>query len=283
MDPNWGLELGFPDANTAIGFLGFPMFLGRVSQELTIAGLLKYPYTLVAMAIDQEKELDRRKGMGFGTQFLGELSSALGSAIRSQPTEIRSEVDVVARYEDLFLFSFPNTDFNEAMVPMRRVIDIVRRESQRAVGDNEFLLPIACGLLTWEPISGPIDPADFVYRTIEALYQAKKEAPNKLYLFRLGMKDQDPEKLRVKHNQTAPLRLKTKPVVGLLEAGDSAETAGKKGTGRNSDPSEKKKAKKAKGDKGERTERPAKSTKTSTSQPEKGKKEKAAKPIWKFW
>ncbi|MBM3274255.1 MAG: diguanylate cyclase [Candidatus Sericytochromatia bacterium] len=278
------MELGFPDANTAIGFLEFPMFLGRVSQELTIAGLLKYPYTLVAMAIDQEKELDRRKGLGFGTQFLAELSSALGSAIRGQPTEIRSEIDVVARYEDLFLFSFPNTDFNEAMVPMRRVIDIARRESQRAVGDKEFLLPIACGLLTWEPVSGPIDPADFVYRTIEALYQAKKEAPNKLYLLRLGMKDQDPEKLRVKHNQTAPLRLKTKPIVGLLEAGGTAGPAAGKAAGRAGESTDKnKKAKKAKGKKGEKPKKPEKSTLSSKAQSEKGKKDKAAKPIWKFW
>lgn len=259
MDPNWGLDLGFPDAAGAIGYLAFPVFLQRVNQELTIAGLLKYPYTLVAMAIDENKELDRRLGLGAGSMFLGSLGEALANAVRNQPTEIRSEVDVVARYEDLFLFSFPNTDFNQATVPIRRIIEIVRRESMRAVGDSGFQVTITCGVLTWEPASGPIEPADFVYRTIEALYQAKKEGANKLQHFRLGIKDEDPNFLRIKHNQTAPLRLKTRPMVsGLL--GSATEAPSTQGPAPAD--GEKKKARKGKTAKG-------------------GKKKKA--PFWKLW
>ncbi|MBM3555568.1 MAG: hypothetical protein FJX47_08450 [Alphaproteobacteria bacterium] len=223
MSLNWGLDVDFSDASVAHGFLAFPMFLQRVTQELTIAGLLKYPYTLVAMTIDEAKELDLKKGMGFGAMFVQQLGHSLSGALRSQPTEVRSEVDVVAQYEQIFLFSFPNTDFNDAMVPMRRVIDMARAEAMRAVADPDFLLPIACGILTWEPASGPIGPADFVYRTIEALYQAKKDSPNKLYLFRMGLKDENPDLLRIKHNQTAPLKLKSRPnVSGLLAAGQPA-------------------------------------------------------------
>jgi hypothetical protein len=258
MSPNWGLDLAFPDASAAEGFLAFPMFLQRVAQELTIASLLKYSYTLVAMAVDEGKELDLKKGMGFGQIFLTQLSQSLSSAVRSTPTEIRCEVDVVACYEQIFLFSFPNTGFDEAMVPMRRVIDLARGEARKALNDPEFLLPIACGMLTWEPVSGPISPADFVYRTIEALYQAKKDSPNKLYLFRMGMKDQDPELLRIKHNQTAPLKLKTRaPGLGGLIAAP-ADTAKAGGTSPGSPP---RKAKKSK----------------------RKKKAKEKRPFWKFW
>lgn len=263
MDPNWGLDLGFPDASAASGYLGFPVFLQRVHQELTIAALLKYPYTLVAMAIDENKELDRRKGLGFGSTFLGSLGQALADAVRSQPTEIRSEVDVVARYEDLFLFSFPNTDFNEATVPMRRIIDISRRESIRAVGDNGFQVTISCGVLTWEPASGPIEPADFVYRTIEALYQAKKEGGNKLQHFRLGLKDEDTDRLRIKHNQTAPLRLKSRPVVSGLLGAAPAETEDGPPRSASSDGTRKKKSKKPKG--------------------KSAKEDKKKSPFWKLW
>ncbi len=272
MDPNWGLDLGFPDASAAIGYLGFPVFLHRVNQELTIAGLLKYPYTLVAMSVDEGKELDRRKGMGFGTTFLGHLGESLANAIRSQPTEIRSEVDVVARYEDLFLFSFPNTDFNDATVPMRRIIDIVRREAMRAAADTEFHIAIACGVLTWEPASGPIDAADFVYRTIEALYQAKKDGANKLQHFRMGFKDEDPDRLRIKHNQTSPLRLKTRPLVsGLLPAAQESPPAEAEKPQRG-EPAKKKVSKKAK------QAREAKQAKAA----KEGKKKKKS-PFWKLW
>jgi GGDEF domain-containing protein len=216
------------------------------------------------MAIDEGKELDRRLGLGAGSAFLGRLGVTLSDAIRSQPTEIRSEVDVVARYEDLFLFSFPNTDFNDATVPMRRIIDITRREAVRTVGDNGFNVAIICGVLTWEPASGPIVPADFVYRTIEALYQAKKDGGNKLQHFRLGFKNEDPERLRIKHNQTAPLRLKTRPIVsGLLAAGPTEDAAFPSQKAPD-DPAKKKRSKK---------------TKPSSKEGKKKKKN----PFWKLW
>ena len=90
------------------------------------------------MAIDEGKELDKRFGMGFGTTFLGRLSGIIANAIRNQPTEIRTEMDVVARYEDLFLFSFPNTDFGEARSPVKRVFEMTRQEAAVAAGDEEF-------------------------------------------------------------------------------------------------------------------------------------------------
>jgi hypothetical protein len=192
--------------------------------------------------------------------YLSQLCDALGAAVRSQPTEIRSEVDVVARYEDLFLFSFPNTDSAEVMVPMRRIIDIARDSARKAMGDETFLLPISCGMLTWEHISGPIQPADFVYRTIEALYQAKKEAANRLTLLRLGMKDESTDRLRIKHSQTAPLRLRNQPagIAGLL---GPAESAG---------------ANAASGDRRKRKKKKTKSDGAATKKKKKG-------PFWKFW
>lgn len=253
------------------GYLGFPYFLQRVGHDLAVANLLSYPYTLAAMSVDEDKELSRRLGVDVGRQFNGQLGMLLGGSLRTQATEIRSETDIVAQYEDVFLLAFPNTDTVKFAIPVRRIVDIARSEAKNAVGAPDFVIALTLAAITWEPSYGILNPADFVYRAIEALYQARTDRPNRLFLLRLGMKDESPERLRIRHNLLASRPQAGGKVSGLLTQAleDPSRVHGSRRDGDS-----------------DQDAREAEGAKKPRKVPQKGKtkgKPKKNKGFWKFW
>ena len=149
-------------------------FSERAKHHLALAQRAGSPFSLLAIDLDDFKQINDTFGHDVGDEALVEIASVL--------SEVARESDLVARLGgDEFTLLLPNTTGHEAEILIRRLRTAVDEANGR--DERDFVLATSVGVSSWSPES-PTSLATLMRSADEALYADKRA--RKLYVARVA-------------------------------------------------------------------------------------------------
>lgn len=157
------MELAITDGLT--GIYNYRFFFSSLEKEMERVKRYNKSLILIMIDIDNFKQYNDESGHQRGDEALEKIARILESSVRS--------MDLVARYGgDEFAIILPHTDDQEGAVVAARI--------RKAIDAENFPLTISMGIACYK--GEPIAPTDLISKADLALYNAKYNGKNQLYM-----------------------------------------------------------------------------------------------------
>lgn len=196
-------EIQRPFTDSLTGLFNHGFFLVFLEQEIKRSKRYAVPFTLCLVNIDSFSFYNNRYGALQGDRMLQKLTDIIKASIR--------QADLAARYSgDVFAIIMHAITSDGAFVPAERI-----RASIAQAGD--IPLTASIGLASYPRDAS--NKEELIYKTENALYQAKIRGKNKVYFFekprvlregehsRVLIADDNPSNLRLMEVLLAPLNV----------------------------------------------------------------------------
>ena len=158
--------------DTLTGTLNQKAFLNFARGELERARRRQYPFTLIALDIDNFKGINDKYGENIGNDVLNVIAKAIRE--KSRP------YDGVGRYEaDMFLLTLPGVIGQDGERIAERILKGILNTNISLLDGREISVGVSAGVVCATRITAATEIETLIEHAAEAVAQAKREGGNR--------------------------------------------------------------------------------------------------------